>query len=183
MTLHAYPELLENLKSKGYRDGYVSTSVRHGIALQIRALRRRESWSQKQLGGQAGKTQTVISRLEDPDYGKVTVQTLLDLAAAFDVALIVRFATFGEMAHQTADLSTDVMIVPPFEVEIELGTERERAGAAKLSADTTAMRPTCTARSALESVRTEPQPISGPLGSYVFGQYQGKQQLRERAVT
>lgn len=118
MSLTAYPTLFAKLANKKYRRAFVSASVRHGIALQLRALRKRESWSQKDLGEAANKPQNVISRLEDPSYGKMTVQTLLDLAAVFDVALIVRFATFGELATKTEDLSGGALTVPSFPNEI-----------------------------------------------------------------
>jgi hypothetical protein len=41
--------------------------------------------------------QNAISRLERPDYGKATLTTLRRLAAAMDVALIVRFVPFSEL--------------------------------------------------------------------------------------
>jgi hypothetical protein len=41
--------------------------------------------------------QNAISRLESPDYGKLTLTTLRRLAMAFDVGLIVRFVPFTEM--------------------------------------------------------------------------------------
>ncbi len=36
----------------------------------------------------------MISRLENSEYGKVTVQTLLDIAKGRDVALVVRFVDY-----------------------------------------------------------------------------------------
>lgn len=118
MSLTAYPTLLEKLRDKPYRRAFASASVRHRIALQIRALRKHKSWSQKELGQAADKPQNVISRLEDPSYGKVTVQTLLDLAATFDVALIVRFATFGDLAESMEALSSKALEVPSFQDEL-----------------------------------------------------------------
>lgn len=119
MSLAAYPNLLEKLRDSEYRRAFTSASVRRWIAMQIRGLRKREDWSQTQLGDAVGKPQNVVSRLEDPSYGKVTLQTLLDFAAAFDVALIVRFGTFGELAAQIADMSAAAMTVPSFDTELE----------------------------------------------------------------
>jgi transcriptional regulator with XRE-family HTH domain len=124
MNLAAYPNLLEKLQNDEYRHAFTSSSLRRWIAMQIRELRMREGWSQKQLGEAVGKPQNVVSRLEDPSYGKVTLQTLLDFAAAFDVALIVRFGTFGELAAQIEDMSASAMAVPPFNEELALAESR-----------------------------------------------------------
>jgi transcriptional regulator with XRE-family HTH domain len=78
--------LFEKLKSKPYRQAYVAEHVRTGIAYQIRSLRAQRGWSQKRLAEEMGKPQSVVSRLEDPDYGKLSVQTILEGAAVFDVA-------------------------------------------------------------------------------------------------
>jgi transcriptional regulator with XRE-family HTH domain len=51
--------------------------------------------------------QNAIARLENPNYGEYSVRTLQRLAAAFDVALVVKFAPFSEVvrANQEATLA------------------------------------------------------------------------------
>jgi transcriptional regulator with XRE-family HTH domain len=107
-------KLVEKLSNRDYRLTYVAEHVKTWIARQIRTLREERGWSQEELGQRSGKTQSVISRLEDPDYGRLTIQTLLDLSAAFDVALEVRFVDFPGFLRRSRDLSTDAMKVASF---------------------------------------------------------------------
>jgi transcriptional regulator with XRE-family HTH domain len=106
-----------DLDNKEYRDSFVESMIRTGLAFQIKELRKRATWSQQQLGERAGTTQNVISRLEDPDYGRFTLNTLLRLAAAFDVALIVKFASFGELYRLSKDRSPDALAVENYQTE------------------------------------------------------------------
>lgn len=110
----------KDLANKDYRDAFVDESVKTGIAFQTRALRLNEGWSQKELGEKAGKPQNVISRIEDPDYGNFTIRTLLDLASAFDVALLVRFVSFGQLMQQLKDVSPEALAVPNFKKEQDI---------------------------------------------------------------
>lgn len=103
--------------NKEYRDAFVEANIRNGIAFQIRALRKRQGLSQRDLGEKMGKQQNVISRLEDPDYGKLTLQTLLTLARTFDVGLIVRFVSYGQLIASLGDVSDERLAVPNFEEE------------------------------------------------------------------
>jgi transcriptional regulator with XRE-family HTH domain len=95
-------KLLAKLKSKKYRDAYVAAEVTTGIAYQIRALREQRGWTQWDLGNQLKKGQNAVSRLEDPDYGRLTVKTLTELASAYDVGLLVKFVPFSKFLTETA---------------------------------------------------------------------------------
>lgn len=89
-------KLLSKLDRPSYRHAYISENVKTWIARQIRVIREKQKMSQAQLGEACGKPQSAIARLENPDYGKMTLQTLLEIAEAFDVALLVKFVD-----HQT----------------------------------------------------------------------------------
>lgn len=114
--------LVEELEDKEFRDAFVAEHVRTGVAYQIVALREQVGWSQAELGRRAGKLQNVISRLEDPEYGRPTIQTLLQLASAFDVALLVRFVPFSELVERTQDVSGPALQVPNFSKDVRLTT-------------------------------------------------------------
>ena len=100
---------LAKFSVKKYRDGYMQTQVRAGIAYQINALREKFKLSQDRFAEKTGKKQSTISRLEDTGYGKVTVQTLLDIASSLDVALLVRFVSYPEFLNRTSDMSTKAL--------------------------------------------------------------------------
>ena len=61
------------------------------IAGQICDLRTQAGLTQKQLAGLVGTTQSVISRLEDADYGKHTLSMLDRIATVLHCRLEVRF--------------------------------------------------------------------------------------------
>lgn len=90
-------------------------------------MRDSKNWNQEQLAERVGMNQNAVSRLENPFYGKATLTTLKRLAEAFDVALIVRFAPFGELIDWVSGaprintgLSHEALNVSSFEPETEL---------------------------------------------------------------
>ncbi len=113
-------KLLEKLQRKPYRHAYLAEHIRRGIAYQIRALRDQRKWKQGTFAKMLGKPQSVVCRLEDPDYGKVTIQTLLEVANVFDVALEVRFVSYSSFICNTRDVSIGSMRVPEFKDDLGL---------------------------------------------------------------
>lgn len=96
---------LRKFGTKSYRDGYLETRVRNGIARQVQSLRSKFGLSQTQFGDMVGKKQAVISRLEDPDNSGLTIKSLLDVARGTGVALLVQFVSYPEFLRRTADMS------------------------------------------------------------------------------
>jgi hypothetical protein len=102
--------LAEKLRSFKYRHSYVGAHIRQFLARQMREMR--GDISQAEFGAKIGKPQNVISRLEDPAYGKWTLSTLLEIAEKLDKALVVRFVDFPTFLKATDDQS-DFAAAPP----------------------------------------------------------------------
>ena len=113
MNGNSRDRLLRDLQDKEARDAYVEGHVRAGVAYQIRAMRDTEGWSQNELGQQMGHSsqsaQAAVARLENPDYGRFSVSTLLEVASAFDVALMVRFVSFGDLLRHVTDAAPSAL--------------------------------------------------------------------------
>lgn len=107
-------QLIKSLQDPEYRRAFIVNSPGVEIAFQIRTMRERRNLTQDALGKLAGKSQNQIARIEDPNYGKMTLATLKALAVAFDTALIVRFAPISELVAWKADDDADKLIAPSF---------------------------------------------------------------------
>lgn len=59
-----------------------------------------------------------ISAIEKPGKGKLNIETLERIAAAFDVGLQVRFVSFGELIRQSERFDPDHFEIPGFEDEL-----------------------------------------------------------------
>jgi transcriptional regulator with XRE-family HTH domain len=119
---------LKKLENKEYRDAYLQSHVRGGIAYQIHALREKLKLSQAEFAQKINKPQSVVSRLEDTEYGKVTIQTLLDIAGALDVALLVRFVAYPQFLRETADMSPRTLAAESiFETQEKLNAATSRS--------------------------------------------------------
>jgi len=82
--------------------------------MKIRAMRERRKMSQNKLGAAAGVKQEWISKLEDPNYGRLTISTLLKIASAFDCGLSVDFVPFSQILNGATHLSPRSFDVPSF---------------------------------------------------------------------
>jgi hypothetical protein len=104
-------ELVRDLTDEEFRHEYMMDQVRSFIAFQIRALREQPGrrWSQGDLAKKSGKTQSVISRMEDPDYGKLSLQSLLEIAIAYDLPLLVQFVEWDDWLARMSNLSPSAL--------------------------------------------------------------------------
>ncbi len=88
------------LANQDAREQYAAGLLDSYIALQIKTLRQQRQWSQAELAALAGKHQSQISAMEQIDFGSWKISTLRRLAKAFDLALVVRFESFGRFLHE-----------------------------------------------------------------------------------
>jgi transcriptional regulator with XRE-family HTH domain len=109
--------LQKKLKNKEYRDSFAAEYIYSRIPLKIRAMRERRDLSQQELGKLAAVKQEWVCKLEDPNYGRLTLATLLKLASAFDVGLNVDFVPFSEILDHSTHLSNEDFDVASYDEE------------------------------------------------------------------
>lgn len=111
--------LVAKLQDKKYRDAYVRATVTHGIAHQVRVNRELRHLSQQALAERCGgkTTQVAISRIEDPAHGSFTLNTVLKVASALDVAVLVRLVPYSKFLLETADKSVMGLFSKSFDEE------------------------------------------------------------------
>jgi len=104
----------DELTEKEMRDAYRAAQTRTYLACQIRALRNQRDWTQEDLGEALGVPQSQVSRIENREYGRLSLSTLQDLASAFDVGLLVKFVSYETFLLHTRDLSEEDLQVQSF---------------------------------------------------------------------
>ena len=122
--MNTLSDLWKKLAKKKYREAFVSSQLKRGIPFQIRGLRNQRGWSQADLAKTSDLTQGVISRAEDPDYGNLTFNTILRIAAGFDVAFIGKFIPFSELGGWFMNLSEESVQVASF-IDESIETPKE----------------------------------------------------------
>ena len=113
MSFGSRKELIQNIVAdKEFRDFYSESYLKKSIPFQLKTMRTERDWSQSKAGEILGKGQNAISRLESPSYGKLTVQTLIELARGFDVGLIIKFVPFSRLLREYEDVSFEALSSP-----------------------------------------------------------------------
>jgi transcriptional regulator with XRE-family HTH domain len=108
-------DIVESLSTKSYRHKLVSEHLQRSPAAQIRSMRDKRGWTQRELGDLAGVKQNWISHLESPDYEGFSLRTLKKLAFAFDVALIVRYIPFSQFVDWITNLEMRDLAPPGYD--------------------------------------------------------------------
>jgi transcriptional regulator with XRE-family HTH domain len=116
-------ELREAFADPEYRHAYAASFLNTSIAAQIKALRDGREWTQEELGQHAGMRQESISRLENVNYSSWSISTLRRLAEAFDLALVVKFESFGNLLTDIIGLNREALLRPSFADDPAFRTE------------------------------------------------------------
>ncbi len=119
-------QVWKSLRDPEFRKQLIDEHINVGIAFQIRSLRNRQDLKQTDLARKLNIKQPLVSAWENPNYGKYTLNTLKDLAKAFDVGLLVRFVPFSTLADWTVNVTSDRIAPPSFSEEED---DRERSNA------------------------------------------------------
>lgn len=112
-------QLINKLKNSfSSRVAYTRATTSINVASQIKALRRRRKMTQKELSNLMGTGQSRISAMERPGE-LLTVDTLVRLASAFGVGLMVKFVPFSEMLNWENSYHQDSFDATSIEKDIE----------------------------------------------------------------
>jgi transcriptional regulator with XRE-family HTH domain len=106
--------IAQELSDEEFRNTYKRARVRSKMVYQIRALRKQREWLQGKLAQVMGKPQSTVSRFEDADYGKLTLETIFEISDAFDLGVIVEFVSYPEFLVRTSNLSAENLYAPSF---------------------------------------------------------------------
>jgi transcriptional regulator with XRE-family HTH domain len=118
-------QIAASVADKAYADAFVDAHIATTLPFQIRAMRTQRGWKQKELANLIDSNQKTISDFENPNYGRFALASLRKLAAAFDVALVVRFAPFSELVDWAATMSHANIRVPERTKDAKLKRQRE----------------------------------------------------------
>jgi transcriptional regulator with XRE-family HTH domain len=109
MSLQCQSIMPRLLSDRDFRAAWNYEQMNVGLRLKIRATRIARGWSQETLALESGKPQSVISRIERlTPRCNVTVQTLLDVASALDVGLLVQFSSWPDAVANSLDVTKPV---------------------------------------------------------------------------
>ena len=102
-------KLASDLKDFGFRHAYANSFLDSSLAAQIRALREQRGLSQEQLARKMRTGQAAISRAENVNYGRWSLDSLRSFAEAFDLRLKVSFESFDSLPGEVDRFSRKLL--------------------------------------------------------------------------
>jgi transcriptional regulator with XRE-family HTH domain len=96
------------IRRRSSREAYIAAKLKVLIPSQIRALRlRSKTPRQEDLASAADMKQSRISAMETPGAVNFNLDTLVRVASALKVGLVVKFVSFGEMLKWENEFNQD----------------------------------------------------------------------------
>lgn len=118
------------LGSRASREAYIGAKLKFLIPSQIRGLRLKSATPrQEDLANAADMKQSRISAMETPGEVNFNLETLVRIAAALKVGLVVKFVSFTEMLRWDNDFSQDDFEVVSLDKDRAFTCEAVRASA------------------------------------------------------
>lgn len=159
-------QVLNGLRaSSEYRNSFVEETVRTRITAQIKALRDAENLDYREFAERIKKKVSWAYRLEDPNATAPTLPTLLQVAAALDIALDVRFRSFSELLDDVTTLSPESFVVPSFSEELKTGSFSPGRHRRKVRGDGRRRRPRAVIAANKRQVQREYRVVSIDIGA------------------
>ena len=109
------------LKTKTFRDAFVSSRITETVAFQVRVLRQERGLSRAELAVAIDEPECSIWMLENPSCGEKSILTLKKVASFFDVGLVVRLEKYSDILDWVSRLDSESILVPSADQDIELG--------------------------------------------------------------
>ena len=100
------------LTDKEFRHFWSETYLKENIPFQMKTMRTERGLRQTEAAELLGKGQNGLSRLESPAYGRLSLQTLLEVARGYDVGLVVKFVPFSRLLREYEDVTFDALSAP-----------------------------------------------------------------------
>lgn len=120
-------KLASRFRDRDYRHEYTEAFFDTLVAGQLRALRKKLGLTQKEMGEKTGTTQSGISSFESEDYSRWSVSTLRRFARVFDVAVVVKFASFSDAAREIEEFGDRALAIPGFDEDPAFQAPKEAA--------------------------------------------------------
>jgi transcriptional regulator with XRE-family HTH domain len=99
-------QILQKIRNdKEYRDSFVAEQIYSRLPLKIRNMRVTRCLKQRELAARAEVAPEWITQVENPNYGRFTLKTLLKIASALDVGLVVDFVPYSRVVNDSLLLS------------------------------------------------------------------------------
>jgi transcriptional regulator with XRE-family HTH domain len=99
-SLLSKQELVAKLKDPLFRERFNDWLIRYTVSNQVKAQRQKMGWTQLELASRTGLHFATVNRIENLLNYRVwmpTVSSLVAIANAFDVALIIRFESWSSL--------------------------------------------------------------------------------------